>query len=65
MAQGTLNLDLHWFGVTRLELEGRRLLESTTTKKIVCKSTIRLKGSRFQASLGSPISIWCCGGGEV
>jgi hypothetical protein len=51
MVQGTLNLDLHWFGVTRLELEGPRLLESRTTRKIVCKSTIRLKRRIFRASL--------------
>jgi hypothetical protein len=25
MVRGTLNLDLHWFGVTRLKLEGADL----------------------------------------
>jgi hypothetical protein len=33
MVQDALNVDLRWFGVTRLNLEGRRLLESTITKK--------------------------------
>jgi hypothetical protein len=35
MVPCALNLDLHWFGVTRLKLEGRRILESRTTRKIV------------------------------
>jgi hypothetical protein len=65
MVQGSLNLDLHWFGVTRSKLVGRRPLESSTTKKKVYKSMIRFKGNIFQAISCSSISIWCCGGEAV